>query len=146
MRELISVLISHMYEKYTPFLKVKLKLKELKCLYGFDSCLWKIEPTTNHENFIFTMPAFSSIFSRWPNHIAVFFLFLIPFNFSLTLYSSAIIIFSGLTMHIFITILASFLSSTLTSSSFSGHVSISHSIIRDWNLTRFCKSDSCRDS
>ena len=74
--------------------------------------------------------ALSSTLSRCPNHCSCLSCkhSLTLFNFSIVLISSAEILFSGLSLHIYFAILASFLSSLITSSSLTGQVSLSYSM------------------
>ena len=74
--------------------------------------------------------AFSSIPSRWPNHCSLLSCkhFLMLFDISLILSSVAEILSPGRTLHIYLTIIALFLSSLITSSSLTGHMSLPYSI------------------
>ena len=89
-----------------------------------------IETTTNLEGSLLLDKALSSILSKWPNHCSIpsCIHFIISFNFSLVLSSFAEILSSGLTLNIHLTILASLLSSLITSSSLTGQVSLLFSI------------------
>ena len=75
--------------------------------------------------------AFTSILSKWPKQCSFLSCkyFLMLFNFSLVLSSSAKILSSGLMLHIYLTILALFLSSLITSSSLVDQVSLATRII-----------------
>ena len=74
--------------------------------------------------------ALSCILSRWPNHFSLPSCkhSLLFFNFRLVLSFFAKILSSGLTLHIYISILTSFLSSLITSSSLTGQVSLLYSV------------------
>ena len=75
--------------------------------------------------------AVSSVLSRWPNHCSLLYCkySFILINFSLILSFSAEILSSGLTLHIHLTFLSSFVSSLITSLSLTDQVSLLHSII-----------------